>query len=43
VLPSSGLAVTKSGVLWPAPDDPLWPDLQAASHHFPVWVDVTLP
>ncbi|MFN4204340.1 MAG: endonuclease/exonuclease/phosphatase family protein [Tabrizicola sp.] len=43
VLPSSALAVTGAGVLGPAPDDPLWPDLQAASRHFPVWVDVTLP
>lgn len=43
VLPSSGLRVTGAGVLWPAPDDPLWPDLQAASRHFPVWVEITLP
>ena len=43
VLPSARLRVAGSGVLWPAPDDPLWPDLEAASHHFPVWVDLTLP
>lgn len=43
VLPSSALTVVGAGVLWPAPDDVLWPDLQAASHHFPVWVDITLP
>lgn len=43
VLPSSDLTVTGSGVMWPAPDDPLLPDLIAASHHFPVWVDITLP
>lgn len=43
VLPSSDLAVSGAGVLWPAPDDPLMPDLAAASHHFPVWVDITLP
>jgi hypothetical protein len=43
VLPSSGLTVTGSGVLWPGPDDPLAADLTAASRHFPVWVDVTLP
>lgn len=43
VLPSASLVVTGSGVLWPAPDDPLWPDLLAASHHFPVWVDIDLP
>lgn len=43
VLPSADLTVSDAGVLWPAPDDPLWPDLEAASHHFPVWVDITLP
>ncbi len=43
VLPSAKLKVTASGVLWPAADDPLWPDLVAASHHFPVWVDIELP
>lgn len=43
VLPSAGVKVTRSGVLWPAPDDPLWPDLSAASHHFPVWVDIDWP
>ena len=43
VLPSSALTVVGSGVLWPAPEDPLWPDLTAASHHFPVWVDIRLP
>jgi endonuclease/exonuclease/phosphatase family metal-dependent hydrolase len=43
VLPSARLEVTEAGVMWPAPDDPLWPDLAAASHHFPVWVDITLP
>lgn len=43
VLPSSALMVVGAGVLWPAPEDALWPDLQAASHHFPVWVDITLP
>jgi hypothetical protein len=42
VLPSADLTVSSAGVMWPAPDDPLWPDLEAASHHFPVWVDVTL-
>lgn len=43
VLPSAGLQVTGAGVLWPDAGDALWPDLTAASHHFPVWVDVALP
>lgn len=43
VLPAQGLKVTGSGVLWPPESDPLWPDLVAASHHFPVWVDIALP
>lgn len=43
VLPSAGLAVRASGVLWPAPDDPLAAVLEAASRHRPVWVDVVLP
>jgi hypothetical protein len=43
VLPSAELTVTASGVLWPGPDDPLADDLAAASRHFPVWVDITLP
>lgn len=43
VLPSASLTVTAAGVLWPDPADPLMADLTAASHHFPVWVDVTLP
>jgi hypothetical protein len=43
VLPSAGLDVIASGVLWPPEDDPLYPDLSAASRHFPVWVDITLP
>lgn len=43
VLPSSDLTVTGAGVLWPAEGDPLLPDLTAASHHFPVWIDVKLP
>lgn len=43
VLPSAGLAVTASGVMWPTETDPTWPDLAAASRHFPVWVDITLP
>lgn len=43
VLPSAGLVVSGAGVLWPTPDDPLMADLAAASHHFPVWVDISLP
>jgi endonuclease/exonuclease/phosphatase family metal-dependent hydrolase len=43
LLPSDGLTVTASGVLWPGPDDPLSADLAAASRHFPVWVDLDLP
>jgi Endonuclease/Exonuclease/phosphatase family len=43
VLPSADLAVAGAGVLWPQADDPLLADLTAASRHFPVWVDVTLP
>lgn len=43
VLPSSDLTVVDAGVMWPAAGDPLWPVLEAASHHFPVWVEITLP
>jgi hypothetical protein len=43
VLPSADLTVAASGVMWPPADDALWPDLAAASRHFPVWVDLTLP
>lgn len=43
VLPSATLKVTGAGVLWPPATDPLAADLVAASRHFPVWVDVTLP
>lgn len=40
VVPGRGLPVTGAGVLRPAETDPLWPDLAAASRHFPVWVAV---
>lgn len=43
VLPSSGLRVTAAAVLWPVEGDPLLADLTAASHHFPVWVELELP
>ncbi len=43
VLPSAGLEVSAAGVMWPATGDPVLADLAAASHHFPVWVDIALP
>ena len=43
VLPSADLRLRASGVLWPAPDDPLAAPLAAASNHHPVWVDLILP
>ena len=43
VLPSRDLRVTGSGVLWPPAADPLTATLQAASRHYPVWLDVSLP
>ena len=43
VLPSTGLRVVEAGVLWPPAGDPLLSDLTAASHHFPIWVDIDLP
>nr|WP_248298240.1 endonuclease/exonuclease/phosphatase family protein [Tabrizicola sp. YIM 78059] len=43
VLPSAGLAIAGSGVLWPADDEPVAHVLRAASHHYPVWVDIVVP
>jgi hypothetical protein len=43
VLPSAGLTIAATGVLWPPDTDPLAPVLTAASRHRPVWVDITLP
>jgi len=43
VLPSAGLQVQASGVLWPPETDPLAAVLAAASRHRPVWVDIVLP
>jgi Endonuclease/Exonuclease/phosphatase family len=43
VLPSKGLTVAGSGVLWPGAGDALAADLAMASQHFPVWVDLELP
>lgn len=40
VLPSRGLAVTDSGVFWPAPEDPMHAIAQTASRHRLVWVDL---
>ena len=42
LLPSAGLTVMASGVLWPDAADPRVADLMAASHHFPVWADISL-
>ena len=41
VLPSRGLPLRDTGVLWPDSDDPLAAFLAQASRHRPVWVDVT--
>nr|WP_299362106.1 endonuclease/exonuclease/phosphatase family protein [uncultured Paracoccus sp.] len=43
ILPARGLTVTDSGVLWPAPDQPLAQDAATASRHRLVWVDLALP
>ena len=43
ILPSAGLAVTGSGILWPPVTDPFAATLATASHHYPLWVDVALP
>jgi hypothetical protein len=40
VLPSAGLRVLASGVLWPPDADPFAAVLAAASRHRPVWIDV---
>lgn len=42
VLPAKGLTVLDSGVLWPAPDDPLADTVAMASNHRLVWVDLDL-
>lgn len=42
VLPSTGLRVTDSGILWPAPG-PMAETLAQASNHAPVWVEIDLP
>lgn len=43
VLPSAGLKVVASGVLWPDDAKAMAATLAAASRHRPVWVDVALP
>ncbi|HEX9858582.1 MAG TPA: endonuclease/exonuclease/phosphatase family protein [Paracoccaceae bacterium] len=43
VLPSAGLRVLASGVLWPPPGDPLAETIATASRHRPVWVDIAVP
>lgn len=43
VLPDRSLKVTGSGVLWPAPGEPLADEVAAASPHRLVWVDLDIP
>jgi hypothetical protein len=43
ILADARLGVAGSGVLWPAPDDPLAATVAAASRHRLVWVDVAVP
>ena len=40
VLPSAGLTVRASGVVWPEDGDPMLDVVQAASRHRLVWVDI---
>ena len=40
ILPSAGLMVGASGVIWPGADDPLLLVVEAASRHRLVWVDI---
>ncbi len=42
VLPSVGLTVTASGVMWPPMDDPFAAVLAKASRHAPVWIEVEI-
>jgi hypothetical protein len=42
VLPDARCAVVAAGVLWPAPGEPLFEDVEAASAHRLVWVDVAV-
>ncbi|MEC7763716.1 MAG: endonuclease/exonuclease/phosphatase family protein [Pseudomonadota bacterium] len=43
VLPSADLSVIDSGVVWPAPGEPMAETVVTASRHRLVWVDVDLP
>lgn len=43
MLPSTGVEIRASGVLWPPAGDPLAAVLARASHHFPLWLDLRLP
>ncbi len=42
VLPSTHWTIMDSGVLWPAPDDPLADTVATASRHHLVWVDLAI-
>lgn len=42
ILPAKGLTVIDSGVLWPAPEEPMAQILNRASNHRPVWLDLEL-
>lgn len=42
VLPSTGLRVTDTGVLWPEQGDPLLATVRTASRHRLVWVDLAI-
>ncbi len=42
ILPAQGLSVVASGIIWPAPDDPLAEQVTLASHRKLVWVDLDL-
>jgi len=43
LLPSRDITIKDSGVLWPPDDDPLAATLATASHHYPVWIDLSFP
>lgn len=43
ILPDRRLTVLDSGVLWPAPQNPLAEAVESASNHRLVWVDLLLP
>lgn len=43
VLPSAQMPVLGTGVFWPKPGDPLNAEVERASDHRPVWLDIALP